>query len=705
MSQNPGTVHTEILADYDKLTVVEIRKLFKDRHIPATGLTRKLQLIERLRELDANTVQNVHEAQVAHPTQQDVDENVQEGPIASDLATSVLGSAADVTGSAALYGENAALQSGGSHKQEPSIQTEVAAIEEKPSMSAAAAVLVSPLLKLESTKVETQGEHLESTVLVEPAVPDQLSSPQPALPSKEDLLETATTSPQPVASAPRIDSPTTDESRKRKRRSVTPSISAEEAVQKKLKQDPESGIVHLKEDEAPQVEKQDEAQPKLDIVMGDRDEAQSDAAVGEFNKMASGKQQDEVQLRPDVIMEDEDMVKSNASAEELKDHEVPTPVHDPAKCTTEQSQDMKLDVTVIEPPLPMVSAQPSSPVTKVGSPQSTLKQQAGKDHRYKDLFSGSPASDPQLNLDTTFDTPYEDAEDRAVVPATHPATSALYIRDFMRPLQPGALKDHLTMLARPPSKQKDPDAEEIESTVLEFHLDAIRTHCFAIFSSVSGAARVRNALHERVWPAERTRKPLWVDFIPEDRVKQWIDMELSAGGPGRGASGKRWEVLYTNADDGTVVAELQEASAVPTGPRHSVGMGPNSAPMSEPLPTPEVRKEPTAIDGKPAGMPASFLALDQLFKSTTAKPKLYFLPVSRELADKRMVELDTWSSKRNAAPSGGSGFADSRRYTFEKGDHLVDNGPEFGLRRERGDFGSRGRGGYGPPRGSFRGRY
>lgn len=688
MSQKPENVHVEILVDYDKLTVVEIRKLFKDRHIPTTGLTRKQQLIDRLREQDASAAHNVDEQSGVPSAEQEVDKSALNDPIADEFAATDLGSAKEDTAFATLDAKNA----GGTQRRQSPFSSEVEATVMMASTSAPAAAQEYPPVNLESTHGETQFQSVEP-VIIEPAVTDPLFSHDVAIPSKEEPLRMTSWSPQPIVNAPRIGSPTTDESRKRKRRSATPSVSASEAIQKKLKQDGEGGIVHLKEDEASPIEEQNEVELKLDVVLEEHAMVTSNVASRDLNQTALMTPEVEVQFKPEVAIQDNDTVKNSASAGKVEGPEVPTSIH------------MKLNVTKTNSPLRTESGQPLSPVTKPVSPQSTLKQQTGKDHRYKDLFSNSPASNLHQSLDITLDTPYEDAEDRTITPATHPATSALYIRDFMRPLQPGALKDHLIMLAHPPSKQNDPDAPVIESTVLEFHLDAIRTHCFVVFSSVSAAARVRNALHERVWPAERTRKPLWVDFIPEDKVKLWIDMELNAGGSGRGGTGKRWEVFYRQDERETVIAELQEASAVPTGPRLSVGMGPNSAPMNELLPTPEIRKEPPPVNGNPTGTPASFLALDQLFKSTTTKPKLYFLPISRELAEKRLVELGARSSKRNTVPSGGSGYADSRRYTFEKGDHLVDNGPEFGLRRERGDSGFRGRGGYGLPRGSFRGRY
>src|SRR3954468_3038224 len=43
------------MADYNKLTVANLRQLLKDRHIPSTGLTRKAQIIEKLEEADRAT--------------------------------------------------------------------------------------------------------------------------------------------------------------------------------------------------------------------------------------------------------------------------------------------------------------------------------------------------------------------------------------------------------------------------------------------------------------------------------------------------------------------------------------------------------------------------------------------------------------------------------------------------------------------------
>ncbi|KAK5285788.1 hypothetical protein LTR16_004442, partial [Cryomyces antarcticus] len=82
----------------------------------------------------------------------------------------------------------------------------------------------------------------------------------------------------------------------------------------------------------------------------------------------------------------------------------------------------------------------------------------------------------------------------------------------------------------------------------------------------------------------------------------------------------------------------------------------------------------------PAPAP-SFQALDLLFRSTIAKPKLYFLPAPASLVAARTAELDKRTA-RHPPPPGGP-LDEKRRYTFEEGDLLVDAGPEFGWRAGR----------------------
>lgn len=424
-----------------------------------------------------------------------------------------------------------------------------------------------------------------------------------------------------------------EENRKRKRRSPSPAVIEADVVRKRHKM------------QSPRIE--------------------ADTRGDEFTQVGS-----EVPVRP-ANAQDDAAVTTDAGREGS------TAV---AESTTE-SNEAPMKSGELDPMLQQ-STTTRSHTRQVGG---STKSQGHKDKRYRDLHA--PTQD--IHSDDADAT--EEVGMRSVGPAIHSATNALYIRNFKRPLRPEQLRDHLNRVARPPGT-----ADSGDEAVVGFHLDNMRTHCFVSFTSAAAAARVRSALHDRIWPVEPQREPLWADYIPEERVKEWTETEL-AGGRGM----KKWEVTYDTVDQGIVEARLQEANASAASgaaPRRSIVVESGSAP-TRPLPTPEVRREVVHANGKAVPQPASFLALDSLFKSTTAKPKLYFLPVSQSLIDRRLDELDARKSRRLAAAgSGGGGGTENRRYTFEEGSLLVDNGPEFGLRQESSH---RGRGGY---RGGYRGR-
>ena len=320
----------------------------------------------------------------------------------------------------------------------------------------------------------------------------------------------------------------------------------------------------------------------------------------------------------------------------------------------------------------------------------------------------------------------QEEEERSVEPAIHPATHTLYIRDLVRPLQPNQLREHLLALSTPSTSSPS------SSTITTFHLDTLRTHAFVTFTSLAAAAHTRSALHNRIWPDEPARKPLWVDFVPEEKVGGWIEMEDTSSGSGGGGGGggrrdaKKWEVVYTNTttSEAGVEATLQDVSsaapaAVQRQPRLSnssqQGQGMPNAPLGPRSALPPISANPNP-SAKPSPAPPptseSFSVLDQRFASTTTKPKLYFLPVGKEVVDRRLNEFESWTSQEWKAEGGSrsrgdggndgggrdggagrGGFGEGgelRRYTFEDGDRLVDGGP---------DIGSFGRGGRMPPYG------
>lgn len=285
-------------------------------------------------------------------------------------------------------------------------------------------------------------------------------------------------------------------------------------------------------------------------------------------------------------------------------------------------------------------------------------------------------------------------------PSTHPPTSALYIRNLLRPLQIPPFRDHILNLITPSNRTPDP------SLISEIHLDTFKSHAFVLFSSISAATHARTGLHDRIWPEETQRKALWVDFVPPDQARAWIATELEAG------KSKRFEVVYaTSAETGKTTASLEEASQqssnnnaapatassapslpgpgmpnAPTGPRGDRSQASAPAPQQQ-------SQAPSLAPRKPLHSTESLAH----FPSTTARPKIFFKPVSATLVEKRLEELDRETSRDwdgGRQKPFGSALDQLRRYTFEDGDVVVDGGVDFGgFGRDRGAGGGAGHGG------------
>lgn len=307
--------------------------------------------------------------------------------------------------------------------------------------------------------------------------------------------------------------------------------------------------------------------------------------------------------------------------------------------------------------------------------------------------------------------------DQSVAPALHPATSALYITNLMRPLRPGDVQAYVCELAAAPGQAAAPD-----DVIVRFHLDQIRTHAFVVLSSTRAAARVRAQLHDRVWPNESNRKALSVDFVPPEKVADWIAIEEGDGGRGGpggrpGRSTTRWEVIYTSGADGVVEARLQQAGAPsssrpgpppPSGPLKQAAADPvpPTGPRSDrerererdgrraDSPPPPSRHRGNDTRQQPRNMPPPPSELDHELQRTRARPAISFQLVSAALADRRVANMRSFYTKDARRVLG----REINRYSFEEGDGFVDRGKEVfeGIRpphRERGGRGGRGGGG------------
>lgn len=637
------------MTDYEKLTVVKLREELVKRGLPKSGL--KAALVERLVEAETQSEQGATSEPAVHQ-----EPNAQ---ISSTKFNGPVGFAQRTTQPSDIPEEpidNAALASDQQEADQeaqvaPPIEKKVAAPQcndtSKPSDSFAIPAAASEKPAVEPQAVggqKTFGEQ-EDTTPETSAIETQKGAAEathvePPVKAQQPVVEQEPQNIPPISTEESTNGSTETrvDTNKRKRRSQSPPPSSVETAQKRTKADDGRPQVVLPEDELNGESVQLES---VDASMTDAPNHQQSERITDPIHINGLKQQAS------------DTGKDQTSTDSARHSSTPR------EANTREAEE----------PLTEGKRPTSPPPSKVQSPPKI----SPTDTRFKNLFSAPSKREssplrPQPQLKN---------EDRVISPALHPATSALYIRDIMRPLNPGNLKTYLTALASPTDSDPDPEI------ITEFFLDSIRTHCLVSFANTSAASRVRLGLHDRVWPDEKNRKSLWVDFVPEEKLKKWIEVETEAAGNRRQGM-KKWEVVYEEEDSG-VVAYLQEAGPNSSAPRLTQAAAPRTEGGAG------LRKAPSGPRGKDTispGLPSrpddgkAFGALDDLFSSTTAKPKLYYLAIAREIAEKRLDLL--------AAGRGGGRGDEMRRFSFEEGT-LVDKGPEFGMR---------GRGGFGGIRGA-----
>ncbi|KND87867.1 hypothetical protein TOPH_07509 [Tolypocladium ophioglossoides CBS 100239] len=319
---------------------------------------------------------------------------------------------------------------------------------------------------------------------------------------------------------------------------------------------------------------------------------------------------------------------------------------------------------------------------------------------------------PVVPTDDTQEDAEEPPED--VGPARHGNTPAIYVNNLMRPIREVELRNHLVNLATPPGNERNDDV------IIKFYVDSIRTHAFIVFASAPAAARVRNRLHGRVWPQESNRKALFVDFVPVDKVDDWVRLEESQSGKNK--PGNRWEVVYEADGDGNNVEAILRSTSVtsssaaahpagrpaipalgvegaPTGPR---GYHPSAAqfdspnrPPPDPTGTREGRHGASVL-----GPQRSSDHADDGYERTNAQPGIHFQAVPPAKADRRLQSMRGFYTGDTARQLG----REINRYSFQEEDKFVDRGREVfeGIRpphrqqaldRQRGLGNGRGRGG------------
>ncbi|KAF1927379.1 uncharacterized protein M421DRAFT_421782 [Didymella exigua CBS 183.55] len=650
------------MLDYNKHTVAQLRQLLKDRGIPSTGLTRKAQIIEKLEEADGAGI----DAPEASKATEDVAEQESEQAVEQGAQPGALhGPPLQENGS--MFRESIEAHRGAEPRSEPKqIATETQAEAEHTPVPAPTADRSPETVSHIGSDVPLPND---TKIFEQPAedttAEEEIGGPQPT-----EVFSAAPTTLEDDQVGPHITEPT-DEEVEVKAKGKKADIAQDE----------------LHEAPGPAAEALRLARPEQERLRDTQD-----TAMDIETPSPAPNERDTVE-KPELLPIPE---RSTAETSRLNTEELEADTR--KRKRRSNSPDLTTKEMLVKKPRP--SQEPVSDVhLKEGddvvmeqrrpddSPSDSKRERKENLSRYKDLVQPS-SNQPADALD----------DDRPTVPAIHTVTSALYIRNFMRPLRPEPLRTHLVSLASPPSSSPG------TSIVSALFLDNMKTHALALFTSTTAASRVRASLHGSIWPPEGNRKELWVDFVPDDRVEEWIHIEedalaaeKEARASGRPIATKRFEVVYNEGKDGIEAVHQEVGSSAPInaprGPRGSLDdRRPSDIPAPLPIaPTEELKKETSA----------SFKTLDELFDSTKAKPQLYYLPVSDSISEIRLkkFQLETSRDWNPEAVRKGRGMQKEPkyRYTFDDDDRIVEAGEDRGpwaedLRGGRGVF--RGRGGF-----------
>ncbi|KAL8718868.1 MAG: hypothetical protein Q9225_004058, partial [Loekoesia sp. 1 TL-2023] len=554
------------MSEYEKLTVAKLRDELTRRGLPKTGL--KAILIQRLVEADETSGQT--DPAVSEPESKPAESN-------------------ELEGTPSLPAEQPKQQNESSSALVQEEKRRTTTPPEPPPKGRSTSPKVernhAPTTEPEATGTEANGPNEgDSKILSQPDAADvplesqRTNQNTPTAAPSSDVVQakrevdsgavTAIDSEKRAqdgdeAAGSRQDSLNSEEvledMKKRKRRSTTPPPSAE-SVQKKARIDDARPAVKLPEDTCME---DANTTPAIDTPSGDLPHADK----------RTGPQDIAVKDGPAV-----EEAEANGKVEDPLDQTHTEPSTGKAsEAVDKPAEEPETDTGPKTPETKATEVQAGSSVAPTQSPAKT----STPDARFRNILPTSSRRDSSPTQPTSKGVP----EDRIVSPALHPATTALYIRNILRPLHVENLKDHLINLATPSDQSPD------SSIIADFFLDSIRTHCLVRFSTVAAASRVRTGLHDRVWPDEKNRKPLWVDFVPEEKLPKWFEVENNSSG--RGQVAKRWEVVYENEEDG-VKAYLQEA-----GSNSGVGGALNK--NSQAPSRNEGGSMPAAVRGAPSG--------------------------------------------------------------------------------------------------------
>ncbi|KAJ6801763.1 apoptotic chromatin condensation inducer in the nucleus [Iris pallida] len=206
----------------------------------------------------------------------------------------------------------------------------------------------------------------------------------------------------------------------------------------------------------------------------------------------------------------------------------------------------------------------------------------------------------------------EAPKERVVPPPLGAATTSLRINNFLRPFTLKAVQELLGKTG----------------TFSDFWMDHIKTHCYVTYPSLEEAVATRNALYNLQWPSNGGRF-LTAEFVDPHEVKTRLEAPQSPA-------------PVTSSPNIPTASAFQPQTQAMQPPRHPLWQ---QLPPPPPLPPPPALSNPLLVRERlppppppPKKPEPSIVTLDDLFKKTIARPRIYYLPLSEEQVAARLVD-------------------------------------------------------------------
>mmetsp|Transcript_37468 Transcript_37468/g.83385 ORF Transcript_37468/g.83385 Transcript_37468/m.83385 type:complete len:553 (-) Transcript_37468:623-2281(-) len=204
---------------------------------------------------------------------------------------------------------------------------------------------------------------------------------------------------------------------------------------------------------------------------------------------------------------------------------------------------------------------------------------------------------------------------------------------------------HVTNLVRPFTEQALRQLLSATGTIVDLYMPTIKTHAIVIFESEEQAHATHKAVDQLKWP-QHNHKALQVKLLAVDQAKQEIAVardpslaqtlkrQASAQGPKQLASPR--------GAPAPAAAAALAASAAAAAAKDVATAKARPEPAPKPAAAEAQPEEPAHQAHEPAEKAASkaapeddVLSLDDLFRKTTTKPCIYYLPLTDEEVARR----------------------------------------------------------------------